>query len=95
MKASKASPRLHLFVDNSNVLLEGRRHSEMKRKGRAKRGAFLDESYEIDWGKLLYLIKEKDTRTLAEVRAKQVPESFGKPLPFTRFGHLLAGNPPC
>lgn len=62
-----ASSKLHLFVDNSNVLLEGRRHSEMKRKGRAKRGPYLDDSYEIDWGKFLYLLKEKDTRTLVEV----------------------------
>jgi uncharacterized LabA/DUF88 family protein len=62
-----APAQLHLFVDNSNVLLEGRRHSEMKRKGRAKRGPYLDDSYEIDWGKFLYLLKEKDTRTLAEV----------------------------
>lgn len=62
-----ATPSLHLFVDNSNVLLEGRRHSEMKRKRRARLGPYLDDRYEIDWGKFLYVLKEKDTRALAEV----------------------------
>src|SRR5947208_1974128 len=39
-----AERELHLFVDNSNVLLEGRRFSEMERNGRPKLGAFLDDS---------------------------------------------------
>ncbi len=39
----------------------------MKRKGRPKLGAFLDNSYEIDWGKFLYIVKRTDTRALAEV----------------------------
>jgi uncharacterized LabA/DUF88 family protein len=60
-------PSLHVFVDNSNVLLEGRRFSEMKKKGRKRLGNLLDDSYEIDWGKFLYLLKERDTRVLAEV----------------------------
>ncbi len=60
-------PLLHVFVDNSNVLLEGRRFSEMKKKRRSKLGSFLDDRYEIDWGKFLYLLKESDTRVLAEV----------------------------
>jgi uncharacterized LabA/DUF88 family protein len=59
--------QLHLFVDNSNVLIEGRRYAEMHRKGRSKLGAFKDDSYEIDWGKFLYVVKRKDTRVLAEV----------------------------
>jgi hypothetical protein len=44
---------LHLFVDNSNVLLEGRRFAEMKRTSRPRLGPYLDDSYEIDWGKYL------------------------------------------
>lgn len=62
-----ADPILYAFVDNSNVLIEGRRFSEMKRKGRSKLSAFGDDSYEIDWGKFLYVLKEKDSRGLAEV----------------------------
>ena len=62
-----AERELHLFVDNSNVLLEGRRFAEMKRKGKPKLGPYLDNSYEIDWGKFLYVVKRTDTRALAEV----------------------------
>lgn len=62
-----STPLLYHFVDNSNVLIEGRRFSEMKRKGRAKRGYFKDDTYEIDWGKYLYLASEKDSRGLAEI----------------------------
>lgn len=58
---------IHLFVDNSNVLLEGRRFAEMRRKGRDSLSPYLDDSYEIDWGKFLYLVKEKDTRRFAEL----------------------------
>lgn len=60
-------PRIHLFVDNSNVLLEGRRHAQMIKKGAPKLSAFLDDSYEIDWGKFLYVVQEKDQRRLANV----------------------------
>lgn len=60
-------PGLHLFVDNSNVLIEARRFSEMKKKGRSTLSPYKDDSYELDWGKFLYLLKEKDTRLLAEV----------------------------
>lgn len=60
-------PTLHLFVDNSNVLLEGRRFAKMKSEGRRKLGRFLDNSYEIDWGKFLYVVKETDSRALADV----------------------------
>jgi hypothetical protein len=62
-----AERKLHPFVDNSNVLIEGRRFAEMIRKGRPKLGAFVDDRYEVDWGKFLYVVKEKDTRALAEV----------------------------
>lgn len=58
---------LHMFVDNSNVLIEARRFAFKERKGRRKLGAFKDDRYEIDWGKFLYVVKEGDTRALAEV----------------------------
>ena len=60
-------PLLHVFVDNSNVLIEARRFAEMKRKAKAKLSFFKDDSYQIDWGKFLYLLEEKETRGLAEV----------------------------
>ena len=44
-----ANPILHTFVDNSKVLIEGRRFSEMKRKGHSKLSPFTDDNYEIDW----------------------------------------------
>ncbi len=62
-----ADPTLYAYVDNSNVLIEGRRFAEMKRKGRSTRSAFKDDSYEIDWGKFLYVLKERDTRALADI----------------------------
>jgi uncharacterized LabA/DUF88 family protein len=62
-----ADPLLYTFVDNSNVLIEGRRFAEMKRKGRSKLSAFKDDSYEIDWGKFLYVLCEKDTRGMADI----------------------------
>ena len=46
-----AERSLYAFVDNSNVLIEGRRFAEMRRKGRSKPSAFKDDSYEIDWGR--------------------------------------------
>jgi uncharacterized LabA/DUF88 family protein len=58
---------LHLFVDNSNVLLEGRRFAEMRRRGHDKLSEILDNSYEIDWGKFLHVVKKKDSRLLAQV----------------------------
>lgn len=60
-------PRIHVFVDNSNVLLEGRRCSQMRKKGAARLSAFLDDSYEVDWGKFLYVVQENDQRGLANV----------------------------
>jgi hypothetical protein len=60
-------PVLHVFVDNANVLIEARRFAEMKRKAKARLSPYVDGSYEIDWGKFLYVLGEKDTRGLAEV----------------------------
>ena len=62
-----ADPILHAFVDNSNVLIEGQRFSEMNRKYRTKLSSFTDDDYQIDWGKFLYVVKEQDSRGLAEV----------------------------
>ena len=58
---------LHAFVDNSNVLIEARRFSRMRRKGRPRLSAFTDDRYEIDWGKFLYVLKQQDSRALAHV----------------------------
>jgi uncharacterized LabA/DUF88 family protein len=60
-------PLLHVFVDNSNVLIEARRFAEMRRKAKARLSPYKDDSFEIDWGKFIYLLEEKDTRGLAEV----------------------------
>jgi uncharacterized LabA/DUF88 family protein len=60
-------PSLYVFVDNSNVLIEGRRFAEMQRKGRGKLSPYKDANYEIDWGKFLYLLKEKDSRAFVDV----------------------------
>ncbi len=62
-----AEPILYTFVDNSNVLIEGRRFAQMKRRGRTKLSAFKDDSYNIDWGKFLYVLKEQDSRGLADI----------------------------
>ena len=62
-----AEPILYTFVDNSNVLIEGRRFAEMKRKRRKKLSGFTDDGYSIDWGKFLYVVKEKDSRGLADI----------------------------
>lgn len=58
---------LHLFVDNSNVLIEGQRYAETKRKRRAWLGRYTDPTYQIDWGKFIYVVKQKDTRYLADI----------------------------
>lgn len=62
-----ATNRIHLFVDNSNVLIEGRRLAYAKRNAGGRRGTYLDDSYEIDWGKFLYLVKSRGNRLLAHV----------------------------
>jgi len=67
--AAEEKPRgtLHLFVDNSNILIEGQRCAEMHRTRSARLGRDKDRTYQIDWGKFIYVIKQKDTRYLAEV----------------------------
>ncbi|WP_035609499.1 NYN domain-containing protein [Hylemonella gracilis] len=61
------SLKLHLFVDNSNVLIEARRHASMKRRGKDKLDRELDDAYEVDWGKFLFVVKSKGNRPLAQV----------------------------
>ena len=39
----------------------------MKRKRRSTLSAFKDDSYNMDWGKFLYLVKEKDARLLGDI----------------------------
>lgn len=58
---------LHLFVDNSNILIEGQRCAEMRRTRRARLGRDKDRTYQIDWGKFIYVLKQKDTRYLADI----------------------------
>ncbi|MET3444323.1 uncharacterized LabA/DUF88 family protein [Variovorax paradoxus] len=62
-----ADKRIHLFVDNSNVLIEGRRLAYAKRNAGGRRGPHCDASYEIDWGKFLYLVKSRGDRLLSRV----------------------------
>jgi len=58
---------LHLFVDNSNVLIEARRFAQRKHSRDGRLSREVDNSYEIDWGKFLHLVKQNDTRKLAQV----------------------------
>jgi uncharacterized LabA/DUF88 family protein len=58
---------LHLFVDNSNVLIEARRFSQKQRSGTGKLSPATDNSYEIDWGKFVHLVKSRGDRLLAQV----------------------------
>lgn len=58
---------VHLFVDNSNVLIEGQRYAETRRKGRARLGKYKDPNYQIDWGKFIYIVKQRDSRYLADI----------------------------
>lgn len=62
-----ADASLYVFVDNSNVLIEGRRFAEAKKSRNGKLSPYKDAGYEIDWGKFLYLLKEKDTRAFIDV----------------------------
>lgn len=45
-----ADASLYVFVDNSNVLIEGRRFAEAKKSRRGKLSPYTDAGYEIDWG---------------------------------------------
>jgi uncharacterized LabA/DUF88 family protein len=72
MGGRMAEKNLYLFVDNSNVLLEARRFAEMNRARSGRLSPYMDNSYELDWGKFLHLTKKNDSRLLA-----QVPTLYG------------------
>jgi len=55
---------VHVFVDNTNVFTEGQRASSI-RLGKSPR--YLDKYYVLDYGKLLYVVMERDTRFLAAI----------------------------
>lgn len=59
--------KIHMFVDNSNVKIEGARLAHAKRHRNGIRGTEVDNLYEIDWGKFLYLVKSRGNRLLAQV----------------------------
>lgn len=61
------SQRAHLFVDNSNVKIEGGRLSYANRSNGGRRGPEVDNAYQIDWGKFLHLVKSRGNRLLAQV----------------------------
>lgn len=62
-----ASQNVHLFVDNSNVKIEGGRLSYAKRFNGGRRNVQIDDTYELDWGKFLHLVKSRGNRVLAQV----------------------------
>ena len=59
--------KIHMFVDNSNVKIEGARLAYAKRHRGGVRGNEVDNSYEIDWGKFLHLVKSRGNRLSAQV----------------------------
>ncbi|WP_414442480.1 NYN domain-containing protein [Burkholderia sp. 22PA0106] len=61
------SPRIHLFVDNSNVKIEGGRLSHAKRFNNGERSVQVDGGYEVDWGKFINLVKSRGNRHLAKM----------------------------
>ena len=62
-----AGQKVHLFVDNSNVKIEGGRLSFANRFNHGQRCPKVDEKYELDWGKFLHLVKSRGNRLLAQV----------------------------
>lgn len=62
-----AGAKVHLFVDNSNVKIEGGRLSYAKRNNGGRRVNQVDPTYEIDWGKFVHLVKSRGNRLLAQV----------------------------
>lgn len=58
--------KVHLFVDNSNVKIEGQRVSYARRHNNGIRCEMTDPSYEIDWGKFVHLVRSRGNRTLAQ-----------------------------
>ena len=59
--------KIHMFVDNSNVKIEGARLAYAKRYKGGSRGTEVDNSYEINWGKFLHLVKSRGNRLSAQV----------------------------
>lgn len=64
--------KVHLFVDNSNMKIEGGRLLYAKRNNGGRRGPQVDSSYQLDWGKFIHLVKSRGNRMLA-----QVPTLYG------------------
>lgn len=62
-----ADSKVHLFVDNSNVKIEGGRLRYARRNAGGKRGTHVDPTYQIDWGKFLHLVKSRENRLLAQL----------------------------
>lgn len=62
-----AGTKVHLFVDNSNVKIEAGRLLYAKRNNGGKRGTQVDDSYDLDWGKFLNLVKIRGNRLLAQL----------------------------
>jgi uncharacterized LabA/DUF88 family protein len=61
-----AESKIHLFVDNSNVKIEGQRVSYARRQNNGNRCEMMDSNYEVDWGKFLHLVKSRGNRVLAQ-----------------------------
>lgn len=59
--------KIHIFVDNSNVKIEGARLAYAKRYRNGIRGTEVDDTYLIDWGKFLHLIKSRGGRLMGQV----------------------------
>lgn len=58
--------KVHPFVDNSNVKIEGGRLAFAKRHNGGLRCPKVDDSYELDWGKFRHLVKSRGDRLLAQ-----------------------------
>lgn len=67
MIANMTKPKIHVFVDNSNLKIEGARLAYAKRNNGGRRGPEVDDQYEVDWGKFLHLVKSRGDRLLAQV----------------------------
>ncbi len=62
-----ADKRVPLFVDNSNVNIEGGRWAFGKRNAGVRRGPQVDDTCEIDRCKFLHLVKNRGIRFHAQV----------------------------
>lgn len=61
-----ADAKVHLFVDNSNVKIEGQRVHYARRHNGGVRCELTDNTYEIDWGKFVHLVRSRGNRPLAQ-----------------------------